>query len=140
MLDDESPMAKHILRSAVLESRILNLSKRMTLVPSEERLRLLAECRSAFAEMRSHAAAHYENYETIHVVVAELEVETERLAMLGNCMVTEDRTSGEGFCAVCNTPITNMREFQDMVYCGTCLDIVMPALGKLGKETWTWVI
>ena len=134
MLNLDHPQSKHVFAASNLEDYILGRAKLMTLVPSNQRRVLQAECEPKLAAMRTLNAEHFDNREAISEGIDDLAFRLNQLANLGNGQVTSDRSNGEGNCSVCSTAIKNFVAVPSLpreIYCPCCLDIVMPAISKL---------
>jgi hypothetical protein len=121
MLDLNHPMTEHIFAASRHDDAILSIAKRMTLVPTEERDALLCRSREHFASLRKLNQEHFEHSDFIASAIDELESGCEKIASL---VSTEDHTDGCGSCPVCSTVITNLKDYQDMTYCGKCLGLI----------------
>lgn len=142
MLDFNSPMAKHILHASRLMDAALKCGQRMSVSPSVVRAELLQEAKLIFAEMRELAKAHFKKENPfIAATIDEYEAALQELAGLGGGQITEDRRNGEGNCAVCDTPLTHMRQY-GIVLCRTCDARFMKAQEKLDRDDGfgTWII
>jgi hypothetical protein len=145
MLNLDHPQSKHIFAASNLEDFILERAKLMTLVPSARRRELLGDCEPKLAAMRDPNKEHFENSKVISEAIDDLARRLNQLANLGNGQVTSDHSNGEGNCSVCGTAIKNfvfVASLPREIYCGHCLDIVMPAIEKLRSEDGfgTWAI
>jgi hypothetical protein len=139
MLDLNHPQTKHVFAASNLEDSILTQAKRMTLIPSDQRLELFAECHNVFGKMRKLNSEHFKNSTFISIAIDELEQSLRRLAQLNDGLITEDRSSGEGCCPACGETITNFvavpsRPESRSIYCSSCLKIIIPALSKLRSD------
>ncbi|HTR41833.1 MAG TPA: hypothetical protein VMH87_09485 [Pseudomonadales bacterium] len=134
MLNLNHPQSKHIFAASRFEDAVLEHAKKMTLVPSVRRRELLIECQQQLNKMRTLNAEHFENSPFIFEAIDELGMSLIQLAELRHGSIVEDRSIGDGCCAACETPITNIVTVPSMprsIYCSPCLEIIMPALSKL---------
>jgi hypothetical protein len=134
MLNLDHPQSKHVFAASNLEDFVLERAKLMTVVPSARRRELLGECEPKLAAMRTLNAEHFDNSKNISEGIDDLTRRLNQLANLGNGQVTSDRSNGEGNCLVCGTAIKSFVAVASLpreIYCGHCLDIVMPAISKL---------
>jgi hypothetical protein len=145
MLNLDHPQSKHVFAASNLEDSVFERAKLMTLVPSARRRELLGECEPKLAAMRTLNTEHFDNSERISEVIDDLARRLNQLANLGNGQVSSDHSKGEGNCSVCGTAIKNFVAVPSLpreIYCGRCLDIVMPAIEKLRSDDGfgTWAI
>jgi hypothetical protein len=134
MLDLNHPHSEHVFAAGRLEDGLLERAKQMTLLPSTRRCELQIECQELLAKMRALNREHFQDSVFISDAISELERSVISLAELQNRGIREDKSEGKGCCSACGTQITNFEFRPSMpreVYCGRCLDIIMPALEKL---------
>jgi|SRR5215469_7711517 len=137
MLDLNHPQSQHTFAAARFENAILERAKKMTLVPSLRRRELLTECQQILDKMRALNAEHFQSSPFIFKAIDELGRSFVQLAELCNGNIVEDRSSGDGCCAACESPITNFVPVPGRprsIYCSPCLNIIMPQLSKLRSE------
>lgn len=109
MLDLDHPMSEHRFSASRAQDRVLNRAKRMTLVPTQERLKLLEECRKDLQEMRQINNAYFQESPFISSAIQELDDSLQKLATLKGGKITEDKSDGVGRCPACNSQITKFK-------------------------------
>jgi hypothetical protein len=120
MLSDlDDPMSKAILAAARHDDAILHIAKRMTLVPTEARAKLLERCQEHLSALRTLNDEHFRASTFIASSIDALERGLASIAVLKSL---EDHSDGSGNCPVCGTRITHLKDYTDMIYCGKCLD------------------
>ena len=134
MLDLNHPQSEHIFTASGLEDGVLVRAKSMTLSPSSRRLELLAECEPLLADLHTLNRDHFGASDFIATTIDDLRRRLHELATLRDGCITEDRSNGEGECAACSSKLVNFIPVPSLprsIYCGRCLDIIMPALLRL---------
>lgn len=139
MLDLDHPQSEHVFQAAKLEDEIVTYIKRMTLLPTQRRVDLLKKIENVCREMKILNRDHFGASAYIQDAVDELLAGCESIA---HGESDKDLTDGTGQCDVCGTKITSLDEYEDMIYCGNCLDTTSRARDKLeGSEGFgTWAI
>ena len=128
MLDLDFPQSKHVFQAAKLEDKILAHTKKMTLLPTPQRIELLKMVEDVCNEMRILNRDHFGCSEYIQDAINELVAGCKSIA---HGESDKDLTDGSGQCDVCGAKITNLGEYEDMIYCGNCLDAISNARSKL---------
>lgn len=135
MLNLDHPMTKHIFTASGMEDFLLASSQRMTLLPSEQRVLLLADCLVVLDKMRRLNEEHFEASQFIVDAINEAQEALEQIAHLNAGNVVEDKTSGKGDCAVCGSPITKFevspKSGRYIILCRHCNEAFMNAKAKL---------
>ena len=137
MLDLDHPMTKHIFAASGMEDILLISAQRMTLLPSKERVLLLADCLAVLGGLRRLNEEHFDASPFICGAIDEAQEALEQIAYLGGGNILEDKTGGEGGCPACGTPITKFESFpgksysRPIVFCGHCNEPFMKAKAKL---------
>ena len=128
MLDLDHPQTNWIFEASGLEGAVLTRAKKMTLVPTCERKDLLDEVFIFCDDMKILNKKHFSNSNFINEAVDEL---YKACTDIANIDASKDMTDGTGNCEVCNTRITNLKGYSDMIYCDTCLTKTDVSRGKL---------
>jgi hypothetical protein len=136
MLDLDHPMSQHIFAAAGAEGAILLAARDMTTASRRERAQRRDGCAPAFAELRRLAREHFADRRAIPPAIDELEQALDKLAGLPG--VPEDGPSAKFKCPACNAALERRGRYgfpaplnPTDIYCGRCLDIIMPALTVL---------
>jgi len=120
MLSDiDSPESQAIFKASKLEGAILSYTKKMTLVPTEERIVLQSKCEKKLIELEKIRNESFSDNETILEAIKLYRAGLKNIAI---SMAKLDLTSGDGNCEVCGNKITNLPNYPDMVYCQQCLN------------------
>jgi hypothetical protein len=137
MLDLDHPMTEHIFAASGMEDLLMIRAQRMTVLPSKERLLLLADCIPVLDELRRLNDEHFEASLFISRAIDEAQAALEQIAHLNGGNITEDKTDGEGNCVACSTPITKWETFpgksynRHIILCQHCNEPFMKAKAKL---------
>lgn len=135
MLDLDHPMTKHIFAAGAMEDFLLVSAQRMTLVPSPQRLSLLAECLQVLDRMRRLNEEHFQASSFIADALDEGQEALEGIAHQGGGNIVEDRSDGPGACAACGSPIFRFEKYSNsgdyMMLCLRCIEPFMEAKAKL---------
>ena len=138
MLDLDHPMTKHIFAASGMGDFLLVSAQRMTLLPSKQRVLLLGDCLVVLDKMRRLNEEHFEASQFISDAVNEAQKALEKIAHLNDGNVVEDKTDGEGNCAVCGSPITKFevrpKSGRYIIVCGQCDEPFMKAKEKLDSS------
>ena len=131
MLDINAPESNWIFKASGLQDAVLTRSKKMTLVETVKRLELLDEIFIICDDMKILNNKHFSNSQFINDAIEEL---YESCEIIANLTAKEDKTNGVGICEVCHNKITNLKQYQDMIYCSKCLDVTSEAREKLDSS------
>jgi hypothetical protein len=144
MLDLNHPMTKHIFRAAALEDQLMENAKRMTLLPSEARLRLLADCQTLLDEMYRLSKEHFSNHLSIAPIIREFRSVLEQIAHAREGQIDTDHSDGEGPCPVCNSAFTKMDSYHKAtskeIFCHLCVEPFMKVRAQSERAFSTWAI
>lgn len=146
MLDLDHPMTEHICAAAKMQDLLMDSAHRMTLLPSKDRVLLLADCLPVLDRLRRLNDEHFGASLFISRAIDEAQAALEQIAHLNGGSIVEDKTDGVGNCAACGTPITILSRFPGKPYgyhivvCQTCDEPFMQAKAKLTKGFGTWLI
>ena len=128
MLDISQPRARKIMEASRHDDTILELARRMTVLPTPERGASLSDCSEHLRVLREINRDWFESSAFIEGAINDLQEGCERIA---NFQSSEDHTDGKGFCPVCLTELTNLILENKVVCCGSCLKEIQPARRKL---------
>ncbi len=128
LLDLDSPESKALLKASAIEDRILSLAKRMTLVPTGDREKLLGECKLELLKLEDINQKRFAGKKKISDAISSYEV---GLVKLASHKASQNLTQGIGVCEVCETEITNLPKYPDMIYCQCCLNAIREARSVL---------
>jgi hypothetical protein len=135
MIDSNHPQSQHIFAAGRMEDFLLGSAQRMTLLPSSERVLLLAECLLVVDKMRLLNKEHFQSSQFIFDALNEAQVALQTIANLGEGKITEDKTNGTGKCAACRTPITKHETYPTsgrfLILCELCTEPFLKAKEKL---------
>jgi hypothetical protein len=140
MLDLSHPLAQHIFAASGMEDLLMLNAQRMTLLPSDERVLLLAECIPILDGLRRLNDEHFEASLFISRAIDEAQAALEQIAHANGGNIVENRTDGEGQCAACGAPLINHNIFpgkpygQHIILCQRCNEPFMTAKAKLGSS------
>ena len=145
MLDLDNPFSQHILSASGALDRILEAARRMTRIGRDDRKMLLTTCDTAFAKLRQLGRDHFTHNPGIDPGIDALNRSLSELAMMPG--VPEEMTSAEHACPACRTALQRLNQFgrpapenPTVIYCGNCLDTIMPALQDLRMAFGTEII
>ena len=118
-------------RSFSIDSRLLLIAKRMTLLPTPLRVALLPECRALCDEFLTLLDKSRQNYHFLSEAVETLYKSCETLASLQS---DEDHSDGEGTCPICgNTSMIRVFNEKKLFGCVPCLRPFLIARKQLGS-------
>jgi hypothetical protein len=103
---------------------ILSFAKLMTLLPTPQRLQVLARIAVPIRRLRKLNHDHFGDSPTIESAISDLEAGCRTIAAFQS---SESRLDGQGACPVCSSAITHNTKWYDMTYCNKCLDPIMDA-------------
>jgi hypothetical protein len=136
MLDLDHPMSQHIFAAARAEDTILTAARDMTTASRRARAQRRDGCAPAFAELRRLARERFADRRAIPPAIDELEQAIEQLASFPG--VPEDWPPAKFKCPACGAALERRGTYglpapinPTDIYCGRCLDIIMPALRVL---------
>ena len=125
MLDYDHPQSQWIVAASRQLDAILEHTKLMTLLPTEQRRQILGRVTDPIERLRKLNKEHFDASAFIEDTLSNLEASCSALASLQS---TESRLDGHGACPVCGTGITHFPEYFNMTYCGLCHAPVQNAL------------
>lgn len=139
MLDLNHPDTPITFAVAAEHGKVLHYAKRMTLVSTQERQRLLDEALNACATIRDITKQRWGNARN---KVKSVELLETNLRELASTQSTNDYAdSWEGCnCDVCDSLIEDLPGYPDMVYCRTCIAVVRPGLDAVDRSYGLWCI
>jgi hypothetical protein len=135
VLNLDHPMTQHIFAASRAEYAILMAARHMTAASREERARLQARCAPAFAELRRLSRDHFADCKAIPAAIDGLEQAIAQLVASGT-VATGPRA--EFKCPDCGGELYRCDQYgfpmkvnPTEIYCGACLDVIMPFLQEL---------
>ncbi len=128
-------MTRHIFAAGGLEESLLISAQWMTLLPSDMRLLVLADCLVALDKLRLLNQEHFQASRFLFKALDEAQSTLDGIAHLKGGSILVDRTEGEGSCAACETPLFKFGPIPGtdrvIIVCQTCAAPFMNALRKL---------
>ena len=129
MLSDiDSPQSQAIFKASGLEDAILTRAKKMTLLPAEQREKLLNECEEKLIELEKICNESFNGNKNI---LGAINIYRDGLKKIATTKAKLDLTSGVGNCEVCGNKITSHTDYPDMIYCQQCLNYISEARRRL---------
>lgn len=132
MLDLDHPDTKFIFAIAREDDAILAIAKRMTLVSTAEKAELLKEGRKHVSNMREILVQGWKKSPEKTAAIELLAKQLEEYAAIESTNAFVDDWEGK-ICTVCDTQITNLEGYEDMIYCPTCLDTFSTGRGAVDR-------
>lgn len=133
MLNTNDPRSADILAAARQTDMILQLCKVMTLNrTAAQRQYTLRICQPAFAALRWLNAEQFGGSREIDAAIGELQAGAATLANLPTGDPPPEREHRPKACPACGTPPITPGHYPPTPYCSKCLNVIMPALSKLG--------
>jgi len=130
MLDLNHPQTHWIFMASRESDAILTFAKLMTLLPTPERQQLLSRVARPIERLRQLNYDHFEASPFIELAIFDLE---EGLHSIASLQSSESRLDGSGSCPVCGSPISDLPDYDDMTYCGSCLNIIADPRERLAS-------
>ena len=123
MLDLNHPQTKFIFAMAGEVGIVVSVAKRMTLVDTAAKSLLLPRAHEATKRMREICIEGWGNkkYKLKAIELLHLQI-TEFSAIHSTNNFVVDWLAKT--CTVCESQITNLEEYDDMLYCPKCLDYI----------------
>jgi hypothetical protein len=139
MLDLNHPQTKFVFAISREDDRILSIAKKMTLISTEQKREQLKLAGKHFENMRSIMREGWKESRTKELAIAELEKQLAELASTESS--NEFLTDWQGkICTVCQTEITDLKGYADMVYCDQCLQTIDSGRRAVDKAFGLWLI
>ena len=134
MIDLNHPQSEYIFEAARYEDFVLSQARGMTIAPLMSRYALFKECEPVRVKMQKMNDEHFGAAVFITSVIEELRRCLTALAELGAAV---DKKEAKGHCPACSAVLVDRvppSGLPRQTYCESCLNIIMPALERLGSR------
>jgi hypothetical protein len=139
MLDLNHPQTKFTFAIAGEDGIVLSVAKRMTLVDTAAKSLLLPRAHEATKKMREICIEGWGNKQK---KLDAIELVHNQITEFAAVHSTNDFvTDWQGkLCTVCESEITNLEKYDDMLYCPKCLDCIAEGRRAVDHAFGLWAI
>ena len=139
MLDLNHPQTKFVFAIARADDALLSIAKQMTLVDNPTKQLLLPRAHEAILMMRDCCLEGWGKKQKKLDAIDLLHKRITEFAVIPstNDYVTDWRGKN---CTICESPITNLEKYDDMLYCPKCLDLIADGRRAVYAAFGLWCI
>ena len=139
MLDLNHPKAKFVFAIADQEGRLLSLAKRMTLVNTDEKQKLLVVASQHIAQLRKLLADGWGSSRKKTAAIDNLHKAFSAFAAVPSSNDFAIKWQGQQ-CTVCRSMIENLVGYPDMIYCRKCISVFDSSRQDVNQAFGLWCI